>query len=78
MMEINLFDKEETYPNCTVQVLTNTVTGKTSVGWWENSEENRLKVDLRDCRNELCLKCGDYKQRHKGACDGCRWKDLDV
>lgn len=30
--------------------------------------------DFRDCRNELCLKCGDYKQRHLGACDGCRWR----
>lgn len=29
---------------------------------------------FRDCRNELCLKCGSYKQSHKGACDGCRWK----
>jgi len=32
--------------------------------------------DLKDCRNELCLKCGDYKFAHKGACDGCRWKDV--
>ena len=31
--------------------------------------------DFRDCRNELCLKCGGYKQRHLGACDGCRWRD---
>lgn len=29
--------------------------------------------DFRDCRNELCLYCGQYKMRHKGACDGCRW-----
>ena len=29
--------------------------------------------DFRDCRNELCLRCGAYKQRHEGACDGCRW-----
>ena len=32
--EINIYDKEETYHGCTVQVLTNTVTGQTSVGWW--------------------------------------------
>ena len=32
-----------------------------------------LKSDLKDCRNELCLKCGNYKQKHLGACDGCRW-----
>ena len=35
-----------------------------------------LRRDLKDCRNELCLKCGDYKLAHKGACDGCRWKDM--
>lgn len=31
--------------------------------------------DFRDCRNELCIRCGNYKQRHLGACDGCRWKE---
>lgn len=30
--------------------------------------------DFRDCRNELCLYCGKYKERHNGACDGCRWR----
>lgn len=35
-VEVNIYDKEETYPNCTVQVLTNTATGETSVGWWMN------------------------------------------
>lgn len=30
--------------------------------------------DFRDCKNQLCLYCGDYKLRHKGACDGCRWR----
>ena len=33
-----------------------------------------LEQELRDCRNELCLRCGDYRQRHLGACDGCRWE----
>lgn len=33
-----------------------------------------LKEELADCRNELCYKCGEYKMRHKGACDGCRWQ----
>ena len=36
-MEINIYDEEETYPDCTVQVLKNSVTGKVSVGWWKNS-----------------------------------------
>lgn len=34
-----------------------------------------LKSELKDCRNELCLKCGQYRERHLGACDGCRWRD---
>ena len=38
-------------------------------------ETERLRRDLKDCRNELCLRCGQYKQRHLGACDGCRWRD---
>lgn len=32
--------------------------------------------DFRDCRNELCLRCGQYRERHLGACDGCRWRDM--
>ena len=32
-----------------------------------------LSRNLKDCKNELCLQCGAYKQRHMGACDGCRW-----
>lgn len=35
-----------------------------------------LLSDLKDCRNELCLRCGNYKEAHKGACDDCRWKDM--
>ena len=42
-VETNMFDKEEIYQNCTVQVLTNTVTGEVSVGWWKNDRED-------DCR----------------------------
>ena len=37
-----------------------------------NSESSK---DLKDCRNELCLRCGEYRTRHLGSCDGCRWKD---
>lgn len=33
--EVNIYDHEETYHGCTVQVLTNTVTGQTSIGWWK-------------------------------------------
>lgn len=34
-----------------------------------------LKNELKTCRNELCLRCGNYKNSHLGACDGCRWKN---
>ena len=34
---------------------------------------NETETDLKDCTNELCLKCGLYENAHKGACDGCRW-----
>ena len=30
-------------------------------------------VEFNDCRNELCFRCGEYKNRHNGACRGCRW-----
>ena len=33
-----------------------------------------VESDLRDCVNELCLKCGNYHEAYVGACDGCRWK----
>lgn len=40
------------------------------------AEMERLEAELNTCRNELCLYCGQYKQRHLGACDGCRWRDM--
>jgi len=33
-----MFDIEELHPNCTVQILKNSVTGEMSLGWWENPE----------------------------------------
>lgn len=48
-IESNLFDKEEIYPDCTVQVLTNTLTGETSVGWRENDNPPR---EASDCQKE--------------------------
>lgn len=34
--EINIFDTEEIYDDCTVQVWSNSKTGSVSVGWWKN------------------------------------------
>ena len=38
VIDCNIYDKETTIHGCTVQILENTVTGKTSVGWWKNEE----------------------------------------
>ena len=35
---------------------------------------NNQASNLKDCVNELCLKCGNYHESYLGACDGCRWK----
>lgn len=38
--EINLFDKREVYENCTVEILTNSVTGQQSIGWWHGGVDD--------------------------------------
>ena len=38
LVETNIFDIEEICPNCIVQVLTNSVTGEVSIGWWKNKD----------------------------------------
>ena len=37
-------------------------------------ELHEAKSELAAMRNELCCKCGNYREAHNGACDGCRWK----
>ena len=38
------------------------------------ADRDNIRAELRDCVNELCLKCGNYHESYLGACDGCRWK----
>ena len=33
----------------------------------------KVRQDLKDCANELCLHCGKYHFEHEGACTGCKW-----
>ena len=40
------------------------------------ADRDCIKAELRDCVNELCLKCGNYHESYLGACDGCRWKTV--
>lgn len=36
---VAIYDEEEIHPNCTVQILRNSVTGDISIGWWDNEDE---------------------------------------
>ena len=35
----------------------------------------QAQADRDVLRNELCCKCGKYREAHNGACDGCRWRN---
>ena len=39
-------------------------------------ERDESRKELAAMRNELCYKCGNYREAHNGACDGCRWKGM--
>lgn len=30
--------------------------------------------DIKTMHNELCLKCGNHRRAHEGACNGCKWR----
>lgn len=40
--ETNLYDKEEIHKNCVVQILKNSVTGETSIGWWKDDSSDDM------------------------------------
>lgn len=37
-VQVSIYDEEEIYENCTVQVWRNSVTGEESIGWWKNDD----------------------------------------
>lgn len=37
-------------------------------------ERDEMKKELHEAKNEMCFKCGNYREAHNGACDGCRWE----
>ena len=37
----------------------------------------QLVTDRNAARNELCGYCGQYKEAHTGACDGCKWGESE-
>ena len=56
MIDNNLYDEFRTYPNCTVEILRNSVTGKESVGWWRNDKppigKKKRKVRIVTIKSE--------------------------
>ena len=38
-------------------------------------ERDEARKELHEAKNELCCKCGNYREAHNGACDGCRWRN---
>ena len=53
-VKLNIYDIEETYPNCTVQILKNSITGEKSIGWKKNNSFNCFR-----CGEKLWWEC-DY------------------
>lgn len=41
-LNTNIFDQEEIHYDCTVQILSNSITGEESIGWWENEGWHRI------------------------------------
>ena len=39
-------------------------------------ERDEARKQLHEAKNELCFKCGNYREAHNGACDGCRWNGV--
>ena len=39
-------------------------------------ERDEARKELHEAKNELCCKCGNYREAHNGACDGCRWNGV--
>lgn len=36
-------------------------------------DADEILRELKNCRNELCIKCGEYTGEYLGHCDGCRY-----
>ena len=47
-MELNMYDQCEIIEGCTVEILTNTLTGETSIGWWRGGVEDRPGMEEPD------------------------------
>lgn len=69
----NLFDTEEIHSNCTVQILSNSITGQTSVGWWDNIQSDNRCPYCGGLLSEIRIQ-NNKPHRH---CYGCHF-EFDV
>ena len=54
----------------------NTVEQYTAINEALFDSNMKLGADRKALINELCQYCGNYKQAHKGTCDGCKWREM--
>lgn len=72
-VETNMYDKEELFDDCVVEVLTNTITGEVSVGWWKKIGWKKLE-SKEDC--PLDYEVIAYSSEHKKQMIGTvSWDD---
>lgn len=80
-----IFDGSIELTPCDLCYMRDTKSCKGTNECWEMAMYNRLSAyedtgltpeQIKTLRNELCLKCGAYEMAHKGACDGCRWRNI--
>lgn len=50
-VQTNIFDQEEIIEGCTVQILRNSVTGETSVGWWRGTAADMPRIGGRNAES---------------------------
>lgn len=43
-IETNMFDQCKIITNCTVEILTNSITGEESVGWYKTEESEEIDL----------------------------------
>lgn len=77
-LETNMYDYVEIFPNCTVEILQNSVTGEKSIGWYENKNDWNTSDILPLPYEPLILACvnGGIRWVAIGYCvDGIFYED---
>ena len=59
------------YDDYKLLLVENEAMKKNEAAW--QKEIRNLTEKFEACRNELCLKCGNFHNAFRGTCHGCRW-----